>query len=178
MLAQFHGMFRALCELSVPTIAVVRGQCLGGGMELASYCSWIFANPTARFGQPEINLGIIPGWGGTQRLTRAIGKSKAMEMILTGSMITAEQAESAGLVSQVFPEAELLDKSLEIAATIASKSLPVSVLAKEAVNSSQMGIHEGLTLERKIFHSLFSLEDQKEGMQAFIEKRAPEWKHK
>ena len=93
-------------------------------------------------------------------------------------MITAEQAESAGLVSQVFPEAELLDKSLEIAATIASKSLPVSVLAKEAVNSSQMGIHEGLTLERKIFHSLFSLEDQKKGMHAFIEKRAPEWKHK
>ncbi|MFE9582424.1 enoyl-CoA hydratase [Nocardia sp. NPDC006044] len=161
-----------LAAFRKPTIAAVAGYALGGGCELAMICDILIAADTAKFGQPEIKLGVIPGIGGSQRLTRAIGKAKAMDLVLTGRNMDAEEAERAGLVSRIVPAAELLDTALEVADTIASMSLPVAMIAKEAVNRSfETTLAEGLRFERRVFHSLFAIEDQKEGMSAFVEKR-------
>ena len=160
-----------------PVIAAVSGYALGGGCELAMMCDFIIAGDNAKFGQPEITLGVSPGAGGTQRLTRLIGKSKAMDMILTGRMMDAAEAESSGLVSRVVPSASLVEEALAIAAKIAGLS-PVSVmLTKEMVNAAyETTLYEGVRLERRLFHSMFALADQKEGMAAFSEKRKPEFK--
>ena len=160
-----------------PVIAAVSGYALGGGCELAMMCDFIIAADNAKFGQPEITLGVSPGAGGTQRLTRLIGKSKAMDMILTGRMMDAAEAESAGLVSRVVPAVSLVEEALAIAAKIAGLS-PVSVmLTKEMVNAAyETTLYEGVRLERRLFHSMFALADQKEGMAAFSEKRKPEFK--
>ncbi|WP_424926957.1 enoyl-CoA hydratase [Amaricoccus tamworthensis] len=169
----------AVMRTHKPIIAAVSGYCLGGGCELAMMCDFILASDTAKFGQPEINLGVIPGIGGTQRLTRAIGKSKAMEMCLTGRFMTAEEAERAGLVSRIVPAKELVREAMKTAAKIAEKS-PLAVRAtKEAVNRSfETTLAEGLNFERRIFHALFATEDQKEGMAAFAEKRTPQFRGK
>ncbi|MDK9722884.1 MAG: enoyl-CoA hydratase [Rhodospirillales bacterium] len=162
-----------------PVIAAVAGYALGGGCELAMMCDFILAADNAKFGQPEIALGIIPGAGGTQRLTRAIGKSKAMEMVLTGRNMDAAEAERAGLVSRVLPLAELQDEALKVAERIASMSLPSALMAKECVNRAQeTTLAEGVRFERRLFHSLFATQDQKEGMSAFAEKRAAGFKHR
>lgn len=161
-----------------PVIAAVAGYALGGGCELAMMCDMIIAADDARFGQPEINLGIIPGAGGTQRLTRAIGKAKAMDLCLTGRMMDAAEAERAGLVARVVAADKLLDTALEAAAQIAQKSLPVAMACKESVNRSfESSLAEGLLFERRQFHALFATLDQKEGMAAFVEKRSVNWKH-
>lgn len=161
-----------------PLIAAVAGYALGGGCELAMMCDFIIAADTARFGQPEINLGIIPGAGGTQRLIRAVGKAKAMEMCLTGRMLDAAEAERAGLVARVVPAAALRDDALKTAAAIADKSLPAVLMCKESVNRAhETSLAEGLLFERRAFHSLFATADQKEGMAAFVEKRKPKWRH-
>jgi len=161
-----------------PVIAAVAGYALGGGCELAMMCDMIFAADTARFGQPEIKLGILPGAGGTQRLPRAIGKAKAMDMCLTARLMDAEEAERAGLVARVFPAGRLLDETLAAAATIANFSLPVVMMIKEAVNRAyESSLQEGLLFERRSFHAAFALADQKEGMQAFVEKRPPRFGH-
>mmetsp|Transcript_1215 Transcript_1215/g.2515 ORF Transcript_1215/g.2515 Transcript_1215/m.2515 type:complete len:282 (+) Transcript_1215:36-881(+) len=166
-------------KISKPIIAAVSGYALGGGCELAMLCDMIIASETAKFGQPEITLGVIPGGGGTQRLTRAIGKSKAMEMILTGNMIDAKQAERDGLVSRVVPNAELMNEAMKTASKIASFSRVSVAMAKETVNAAyELNLEEGARFERRLFHSMFSLEDQKEGMSAFLAKRPAEWKHK
>lgn len=160
-----------------PVIAAVSGYALGGGCELAMMCDFILAADNARFGQPEINLGIIPGAGGTQRLTRAIGKSKAMELCLTGRMMDAAEAERAGLVARIVPESDLLDDALKTAREIADKSLPSVLMCKESINRCfETSLSEGLLFERRQFHALFATEDQKEGMSAFAEKRKPKWK--
>ena len=157
-----------------PIIAAVAGFALGGGCELAMMCDFILAADTAKFGQPEITIGTIPGAGGTQRLTRFVGKSKAMEMCLTGRMMDATEAERSGLVSRVVPAAELIDEAIKVAAKIASLSRPVVLMAKEAVNRAyETTLAEGVLFERRVFHSTFALEDRKEGMTAFAEKRAP-----
>ena len=157
-----------------PLIAAVAGYALGGGCELAMMCDFIIAADTAKFGQPEITLGVIPGMGGSQRLTRFVGKSKAMDMCLTGRMMDAAEAERSGLVSRVVPAAELVEEAVKAAAKIADFSLPSVMMAKEAVNRSyETTLAEGLRFERRLFHSLFALEDQKEGMAAFAEKRKP-----
>ncbi|AVA20101.1 enoyl-CoA hydratase [Rhizobium sp. CB3171] len=162
-----------------PVIAAVGGFALGGGCELAMMCDFIIAADTAKFGQPEITLGIIPGMGGSQRLTRAVGKAKAMDMILTGRMMDAAEAERSGLVSRVVPADKLLDEALAAAAKIASLSRPSVLMAKEAVNRAlETTLEEGLRFERRLFHSLFATEDQKEGMAAFIEKRKPVFKNR
>ena len=162
-----------------PVIAAVAGYALGGGCELAMMCDFIIAADSARFGQPEINLGIIPGAGGTQRLIRAVGKSKAMELCLSGRMMDAEEAERAGLVARVVEADKLMEETMKTAGVIASKSLPALMICKESVNRAhETGLSEGLLFERRQFHSLFASEDQKEGMAAFVEKRKPEWKHK
>ena len=162
-----------------PVIAAVAGFALGGGCELAMMCDIILAADNAKFGQPEINLGAIPGLGGTQRLVRAIGKSKAMEMCLTGRQITAEEAERAGLVARVVPTAELLDEAVKLAEKIASQSRPLAMLVKEAVNRAfEVNLSEGLRFERRMFHAIFATEDQKEGMSAFADKRKPAFKHR
>jgi len=162
-----------------PVIAAVAGLALGGGCELAMACDFILAADNAQFGQPEINLGVIPGAGGTQRLTRFVGKSKAMFMCLTGKYMDANAAERAGLVARVVPVAELLDEALKIAADIAAKSRPSVYLAKEAVNRAyETTLAEGMLFERRVFHSLFATEDQKEGMAAFNEKRKAEFKNR
>ena len=166
-------------EIRKPIIAAVSGFALGGGCELAMMCDFIIASETAKFGQPEITLGVIPGMGGSQRLTRAVGKSKAMDMVLTGRMMDAAEAERAGLVSRVVAPERLLDEALEAAAKIASLSRPSVLMAKEAVSRAFEGtLEEGLRFERRLFHSLFATEDQKEGMSAFIEKRKPDFKHR
>lgn len=150
-----------------------------GGCELAMMCDFILAGDKAKFGQPEINLGVIPGAGGTQRLTRAIGKSKAMYMALTGDFMNAQEAEQAGLVAKIFPADDLVDETIKVATKIASKGRISVMMAKEAVNASQeLSLQEGLRLERRLFHSLFATEDQKEGMSAFLEKREPKFTHK
>lgn len=155
-----------------PIIAAVAGYALGGGCELAMMCDILFAADTAKFGQPEIKLGIIPGMGGSQRLTRAVGKAKAMDLVLTGRNMDAEEAERAGLVARVVPAAELVPTALEAAETIASMSLPAVMIAKESVDRAyETTLTEGLRFERRVFHSLFATEDQKEGMSAFVEKR-------
>jgi len=162
-----------------PIIAAVAGFALGGGCELAMMCDIIIAADTAKFGQPEIKLGVIPGAGGTQRLTRAIGKAKAMDLCLTGRMMDAAEAERAGLVSRIVPAATLLPEAMKAAETIASMSLPSVMTAKESVNRAyETTLSEGLRFERRVFHALFATEDQKEGMAAFVGKRAPEFKQR
>ena len=160
-----------------PVIAAVSGFALGGGCELAMMCDLIIASDTAKFGQPEITLGVSPGAGGTQRLTRLVGKSKAMDMILTGRMMDATEAESAGLVSRVVPAASLIEEALAAAAKIAALSPISMMLTKEMVNAAyETTLYEGVRLERRLFHSMFALADQKEGMAAFSEKRKAEFK--
>ncbi|GGU57400.1 enoyl-CoA hydratase [Pseudomonas laurentiana] len=160
-----------------PIIAAVSGFALGGGCELAMMCDFILAGDNAKFGQPEINLGVLPGMGGTQRLTRAVGKAKAMELCLTGRLMGAEEAERAGLVARVVPQAELLDEALKVAAVIASKSIPMTMMVKESVNRAfEVNLTEGVRFERRVFHAAFATEDQKEGMAAFIAKREAQFK--
>ncbi|WP_430396993.1 enoyl-CoA hydratase [Ferrovibrio sp.] len=162
-----------------PVIAAVSGFALGGGCELAMMCDFILAADNAKFGQPEINLGTIPGAGGTQRLTRFVGKSKAMEMCLTGRMMDAAEAERSGLVSRVVPKEQLLDEAFKAANRIAELSRPVVMIAKEAVNRAyETTLTEGVRFERRVFHSTFAFEDQKEGMAAFAEKRKPAFKNR
>ncbi|MFC7401772.1 enoyl-CoA hydratase [Citricoccus sp. GCM10030269] len=176
--SDLFGAWSRLSEVRTPMIAAVAGHALGGGCELAMIADIIIAADNASFGQPEIKLGIIPGMGGSQRLIRAIGKSKAMEMVLTGRTMKAEEAERAGLVSRVVPVAELLSVATDLAATIAGTSKPISMLAKEAVNTAQEStLQEGLLLERRLNHACFATEDQSEGMAAFLEKRAPRFTH-
>lgn len=171
--------WESLRRIRKPVIAAVSGYALGGGCELAMTCDFIIAADNARFGQPEINLGIIPGFGGTQRLPRAIGKAKAMDMVLTGRMINAEEAERAGLVARIVPADRLLEEAMQAAETIASYSLPSVIMAKECVNAADEGtLTETLMYERRNFHALFATEDQKEGMKAFVEKRKPVFKHR
>jgi len=162
-----------------PIIAAVAGFALGGGCELALMCDFILAADNAKFGQPEIKLGVLPGMGGTQRLTRAVGKAKAMEMCLTGRMIDAVEAERAGLVARIVPQDQLLEEALKVARTIAAKSLPVAMMVKESVNRAfEVSLAEGIRFERRVFHAAFASEDQKEGMAAFIEKRDPAFKNR
>jgi len=161
-----------------PVIAAVAGYALGGGCELAMMCDFIIAAENARFGQPEITIGTIPGAGGTQRLTRFVGKSKAMEMVLTGRMMGAEEAERAGLVSRVVPVEELVDEAVKVADTICDLSRPIVMLAKESVNRAyETTLNEGVRFERRLFHSTFATHDQKEGMVAFVEKRQPDFRN-
>ena len=162
-----------------PVIAAVSGYALGGGCELAMMCDFIICAENAKFGQPEINLGVIAGIGGTQRLTRFVGKSKAMDMNLTGRFMDADEAERSGLVSRVVPVKRLMEVALEVAAKIAEKSQLSTVAAKDAVNRSyETTLAEGLLFERRVFHSMFATDDQKEGMSAFIEKREPQFRDK
>ncbi|HGM5554256.1 TPA: enoyl-CoA hydratase [Pseudomonas putida] len=162
-----------------PIIAAVNGFALGGGCELALMCDFILAGDNAKFGQPEINLGVLPGMGGTQRLTRAVGKAKAMEMCLSGRMIDAVEAERCGIVARIVPSDELLDEALKVAAVIASKSLPIAMMIKESVNRAfEVNLTEGVRFERRVFHAAFATLDQKEGMAAFVAKRAPEFQGK
>jgi enoyl-CoA hydratase len=162
-----------------PIIAAVAGHALGGGCEVAMMCDTIIAADTAKFGQPEILLGVIPGSGGTQRLTRFVGKAKAMDMILTGRTMDAAEAERSGLVSRVVPADKLLDEALAVAKRIAGMSRPSVLIAKEAVNRAyETSLAEGVRFERRVFHSLFATEDQKEGMAAFVEKRKPKFKNR
>jgi enoyl-CoA hydratase len=162
-----------------PIVAAVAGYALGGGCEIAMMCDTIIAADTAKFGQPEITIGTIPGSGGTQRLTRAVGKAKAMEMCLTGRMMDAAEAERSGLVSRIVPAAELVDEALKVAGKIASMSRPAVLMAKEAINRAyETTLAEGVRFERRLFHSTFATEDQKEGMAAFIEKRKPSYKNR
>jgi enoyl-CoA hydratase len=157
-----------------PVIAAVAGYALGGGCEVAMMCDFILAADTAKFGQPEITLGVIPGAGGTQRLTRAVGKAKAMEMCLTGRLMDAAEAERAGLVARVVPAAELMGEAMKTAQKIAAASLPAVMMVKEAINrAGETTLAEGLRFERRLFHALFATDDQKEGMAAFVEKRKP-----
>jgi enoyl-CoA hydratase len=168
-----------IMRIRKPVIAAVAGYALGGGCELAMMCDFIIAADTAKFGQPEINLGVIAGIGGTQRLTHAVGKSKAMDMHLTGRFMTAEEAERAGLVSRVVPAKKLMEEAMGAAAKIAEKSAIAAMAAKEAVNRSfETTLSEGLLFERRLFHSLFATEDQSEGMAAFLEKREPQFRDK
>jgi enoyl-CoA hydratase len=166
-------------SLRKPVIAAVAGYALGGGCELAMMCDLLIAADTAKFGQPEIKLGVLPGMGGSQRLTRAVGKAKAMDLILTGRNMDAEEAERAGLVSRVVPADKLLDEANAVAKTIAGMSLSASRMAKEAVNRAfETTLAEGLLYERRLFHSAFATDDQTEGMNAFTEKRPPNFTHR
>jgi len=162
-----------------PVIAAVAGYALGGGCELAMMCDFIIAADSAKFGQPEITLGVMPGMGGSQRLTRFVGKSKAMDMVLTGRMMDATEAERSGLVSRVVPATDLVEEAVKAAQKIADFSLPAVIMAKEAVNRSyESTLAEGLRFERRVFHSMFALDDQKEGMAAFAEKRKPAFRNR
>jgi enoyl-CoA hydratase len=162
-----------------PIIAAVAGFALGGGCELAMMCDFIIAADTARFGQPEIRLGVMPGAGGTQRLTRIVGKAKAMEMCLTGRMMDAQEAERSGLVSRVVPAADLLAEALKAAETVAAMSLPVAMMTKESINRAyETTLQEGIRFERRVFHAMFATHDQKEGMSAFVEKRKAEFQNR
>jgi enoyl-CoA hydratase len=174
----FDGWDR-IAETRTPVIAAVAGYALGGGCELAMMCDIVIAADSARFGQPEIKIGTLPGLGGTQRLTRFVGKAKAMELCLTGRMMDAEEAERAGLVSRVVPAESLLEETMRTAHTIAGFSRPVVRMAKECVNRAyETTLAEGVRFERRVFFSTFALEDQKEGMEAFVAKRAPAWRHR
>ncbi len=176
---EFAANWHRVARARKPVVAAVAGYALGGGCELAMLCDIIIAADNAKFGQPEIKLGVIPGIGGTQRLTHAVGKSKAMDMILTGRMMDAAEAERSGLVARVVPLAILMDEALKIAESIASMSLPSLMAAKEAINRAyEVTLAEGVLFERRIFHSLFATEDQREGMTAFVEKRAPNFKNR
>jgi enoyl-CoA hydratase len=171
--------WETILEIRKPVIAAVAGFALGGGCELAMMCDTIIAADTARFGQPEITLGVIPGAGGTQRLTRAVGKAKAMEMILTGRMMDAAEAERAGLVSRIVPAAELVAEAVKVAEKIATLSRPAVAMAKEAVNVAfETALSEGVRFERRVFQSCFALADRAEGMAAFVEKRKPVFTHR
>jgi len=177
-LGDFAASWDRAATARKPIIAAVAGFALGGGCELAMQCDLIIAADNAKFGQPEIKLGVIPGIGGTQRLTRAVGKAKAMDLILTGRMMDAQEAEHAGLVARILPLASLLEEAIKIAETIASMSLPSVLAAKEAVNRSfETSLAEGIRFERRVFHSLFATADQKEGMAAFIAKRPPKFEN-
>jgi enoyl-CoA hydratase len=178
-LGNFIGDWDAVAKARKPVIAAVAGFALGGGCELAMMCDMIIAADTAKFGQPEIKLGVIPGIGGTQRLTRAIGKAKTMDLCLTGRMMDAKEAEASGLVARVVPAAELMDVTMKAAETVASMSLIALIACKESVNAAfETTLAEGLRLERRSFHPLFATEDQKEGMAAFIEKRPAKFKNR
>jgi enoyl-CoA hydratase len=171
--------WETVTQIQKPVIAAVAGFALGGGCELAMMCDLILAADTAKFGQPEINLGVIPGAGGTQRLTRAVGKSKAMEMVLTGRMMDAAEAERANLVARVVPAAELMAEATKLAERIAGLSAPAVAAAKDAVNRAfETTLTEGVRFERRIFQGLFATEDQKEGMAAFVEKRPAQFRHR
>jgi enoyl-CoA hydratase len=171
--------WETLKRVRKPVIAAVAGYALGGGCEVAMMCDIVIAADNAKFGQPEIKLGVIPGAGGTQRLPRAVGKAKAMDLVLTGRLMDAAEAERAGLVSRVVAADKLLDEALGVAKAIAEFSLPAAMLAKEAINRAfEAPLAEGLVFERRMFHALFATQDQKEGMAAFLAKRAPEFKHK
>lgn len=173
----FRG-WEDFARLRIPVVAAVNGFALGGGCELAMMCDFIIAGDNAKFGQPEINLGVLPGMGGSQRLTRAVGKAKAMDMLLTGRFMNAEEAERSGIVSRIVPVSDVVDETLKAAETIASKSKPVAMMAKEAANAAfEMGLAQGVIFERRLFHSLFANEDQKEGMTAFMQKRQPAFNH-
>jgi len=162
-----------------PVIAAVAGYALGGGCELAMMCDIVIAAESARFGQPEINLGILPGSGGTQRLPRAVGKAKAMDLCLTARMMDAAEAERAGLVSRVVPNDKLMEEAMAVAEKIASYSLPVAMMVKESINRAyESTLSEGVLFERRLFHAAFALDDQKEGMAAFVDKRKPKFKHR
>ena len=176
-LGKFLGGWAGIAEARKPVIAAVSGFCLGGGCELAMMCDFIIASDTAKFGTPEITLGIMPGAGGTQRLARFIGKAKAMDMILTGRMMEAAEAERCGLVSRIVPAGKLLDEAFAAAEKIASFSQPIVMMAKETVNRAfETTLAEGIRFERRLFLAMFATEDQKEGMKAFIEKRKPEFR--
>jgi enoyl-CoA hydratase len=169
----------AILKIRKPIIAAVSGYALGGGCELAMMCDFIIASDTAKFGQPEINLGVVAGMGGTQRLTRFIGKSKAMDMHLTGRFMDAQEAERSGLVSRVVPAKKLMDEAMAAAQKIAEKSLLTAMAVKEAVNRSyETTLREGLLYERRLFHAMFATEDQKEGMSAFLDKREAQFRDK
>jgi enoyl-CoA hydratase len=177
----FDDLFAAeaatIARARKPIIAAVAGYCLGGGCELAMLCDFIIAADTAKFGQPEINLGIVAGMGGTQRLTRAVGKAKSMDMHLTGRFMEAAEAERAGLVSRVVPAKSLIEEAMKAAQKIVEKSMITAMVVKEAVNRAQeTSLSEGLIFERRMFHALFATEDQKEGMAAFLEKRQPQFR--
>ena len=177
--SDFFAAWGKFAATRTPTIAAVAGYALGGGCELAMMCDLLIAADSAKFGQPEIKLGVLPGMGGSQRLTRAIGKAKAMDLILTGRMMDAAEAERSGLVARVVPAASLMDEAMKVADTIANMSLPSVLAGKEAINTAfETSLAEGSRFERRIFHSLFATEDQKEGMKAFVEKRKPDWKNK
>jgi enoyl-CoA hydratase len=179
LLGDFVSNWDAVARARKPVVAAVAGFALGGGCELALQSDIVIAADNAKFGQPEIKIGVIPGIGGTQRLVRAIGKAKAMEMILTGRMMDAAEAERSGLVARVVPAANLMDEAMKVAETIANMSLPSILAGKEAVNAAfETSLTAGVRFERRIFHSLFATEDQKEGMKAFVEKRPPKWKNK
>jgi enoyl-CoA hydratase len=178
-LGNFTGSWDRAARARKPIVAAVAGFALGGGCELAMQCDIVIAADNAKFGQPEIKLGVIPGIGGTQRLTRAVGKAKAMELILTGRMMDATEAEKSGLVARVVPAASLMEEAMKVAETIATMSLPSVMAAKEAVNRAfETSLAEGVLFERRLFHALFATDDQKEGMKAFIEKRKPQWKNR
>ena len=175
----FGDVARRISGIRKPVIAAVSGYALGGGCELAMLCDFIIAADTAKFGQPEINLGVVAGIGGTQRLTRAVGKAKSMDMHLTGRFMSADEAERAGLVSRVVPAKKLMDEAMAAANKIAEKSMITATAVKEAVNRSQeVGLSEGLLFEKRLFHALFATEDRREGMAAFLEKREPQFRDK
>jgi len=178
-LGDFVSSWDRVAHTRKPVIAAVAGFALGGGCELAMHCDLIIAADNAKFGQPEIKLGVIPGIGGTQRLTRAVGKAKAMDLILTGRMMDAAEAERSGLVARIVPLASLVEEAVKVAETIASMSLPSVLAAKEAINRAfETPLAEGVRFERRVFHSLFATADQKEGMAAFIAKRPPKFENK
>ena len=178
-LGNFAADWHAPTRARKPIVAAVAGFALGGGCELAMQCDLIIAADNAKFGQPEIKLGVIPGIGGTQRLTRAVGKAKAMDLILTGRMMDAAEAERCSLVARVVPAASLMDEAMKVADTIANMSLPSVLAAKESVNAAfESSLAEGVRFERRTFHALFATDDQKEGMKAFVEKRKPAWTNK
>lgn len=175
-LGDFIGKWEKVSRCRKPVIAAVAGYALGGGCEMAMMCDFILAADTAKFGQPEINLGAMPGAGGSQRLTRFVGKSKSMEMCLTGRMMDADEAERSGLVSRIIAAADLVDEALKTAAVIAAKSMPIAMMTKESVNRAyETTLAEGVRFERRVFHSMFATNDQKEGMAAFAEKRKPKF---
>ena len=176
-MADFAEAIDRVARTRKPIVAAVSGYCLGGGCELAMMCDIIIAADTAKFGQPEISLGVMPGMGGTQRLTRIVGKAKAMDLILTGRMMEAAEAESSGLVSRVVSASDLLDEAMKVADKIADFSLPSVLMAKESVNRAyETTLAEGVRFERRLFHAMFATDDQKEGMTAFVEKRSPQFK--
>jgi enoyl-CoA hydratase len=178
-MGNFAGTWDRASHARKPIVAAVAGFALGGGCELAMQCDLIIAADNAKFGQPEIKLGVIPGIGGTQRLTRAVGKAKAMDLILTGRMMDAQEAESSGLVARIVPLANLMDEAMKTAETIASMSLPSVLAAKEAINRAfETPLAEGVLFERRVFHALFATQDQKEGMAAFVEKRPAKFTHR